>query len=141
MCSITKAVYDKGVVDKTKFSWVKSIFYIINELYLQFGIFSQNLFINKKIMLYFGWHSSKKLIRGKSVRFEIKLGFLWSSSGYKFIPHRGKMAGREKSEQVVVNLHSIVSSPISPLHIFWKFNSYYWFCILKLNGFIAMMVK
>lgn len=128
-----------------KFAKLRPIFDIINEKYLQFGIFSHNLSIDEEMVPYFGRHSCKMFMRGKPVRFGFKLWCLCSSNGYlfKFIPYGGKMAGREKSEfnlgeEVVLNLLSVVDYP-SRYCIYFDnfFSSYNLFRILKQKGFFA----
>ncbi|KAK9729882.1 Transposase IS4 [Popillia japonica] len=56
-----------------KFAKVRPLFDLLNERFLQFGIFSHNLSIDEQMVPYFGRHSAKMFIRGKPVRFGFKI--------------------------------------------------------------------
>ena len=50
------------------FSKLRSFFELLNQKFVQFGIFTHNLSIDEEMVPYFGRHSCKMFIRGKPVR-------------------------------------------------------------------------
>ncbi|KAI4469474.1 transposase is4 [Holotrichia oblita] len=128
-----------------KFSKLRPVFSLLNEKYLQFGIFTHNLSIDEQMIPYFGRHSAKMFIKGKPVRFGFKIWCLCSSGGYlyQFIPYGGAASKDSQQEQehslgtrVVLDLLSVV--PDASLYkVFFDnfFSSYSLFNILNEKGF------
>ncbi|XP_071043039.1 piggyBac transposable element-derived protein 3-like [Parasteatoda tepidariorum] len=133
---------DNFCLDKTdKFAKPRPFLKHLNQKYLQFGIFSQHLSIDKEMVSYFGRHSSKMFIKGKPVRFGFKLWCLCSSDEYlfQFIPYGGAEAKSDEQNmplrtRVVTKLLSVVSNPVMHKIYFDNFfSSYGLFEILKIE--------
>jgi len=136
-------------LDKTdKFAKLTPIFKLINQKFMQFGVFEHNLSIDEEMVPYFGRHSCKMFIRGKPVRFGFKLWCLCSYNGYlfKFIPYSGKSKCEKEGTmlydslgtRVVMELLSVIDNP-QEYRIFFDnfFSSYALFSTLKEQGFFA----
>lgn len=112
---------DNSDLDKgDKFTKLRPIFDMMNERYLQFGIFSHNLSIDEEMVPYFGRHSAKMFIKNKPVRFGFKIWCLASADGYlfQFIPYGGannkrimEDQGCGQGGQVVIDLLSVIKNP------------------------------
>ena len=89
----------------------------VNALLQQFGVLAKDLAIDEQMVTYFGRHSEKMLVRGKSIRFGYKNWVLASSDGYpyKFEIYTGTCDTKDSRKplglQVVSALHSIVENP------------------------------
>lgn len=114
-------VCDNRNLDKNdKFSKVTPLNNLINEKFMQFGLFSHNLSIDEQMIAYFGRHSCKMFIKGKPIRFGFKYWALCSAEGYlySFIPYGGANAVPDTDyleyglgETVVLKLLSKVEHP------------------------------
>lgn len=137
-------VSDNTDLDKSdKFAKLRPLILLMNERYLQFGIFTHNLSIDEQMVPYFGRHSAKMFMKGKPVRFGFKIWCLCSSEGYlyQFIPYGGANPEGQKSQytlgtQVVLDLLSVLPSP-SEYRVFFDnfFSTYTLFHILNERGF------
>src|SRR5690606_35726119 len=94
---------------------IRKLYDILNSCLKQFGVFSEALTINERMVRYFGRHGAKMYMKGKPVKFGYKLWMLTSFDGFPFhvIPYQG---AREKtttplSQRVVEALLSIVEEP------------------------------
>lgn len=88
-------VCDNRQLDKDdKFSKVTPLNHLMEEKFMQFGLFSHNLSIDEQMNAYFGRHSCKMFIKGKPIRFGFKHWALCSTEGYlySFIPYGGAKA-------------------------------------------------
>lgn len=114
----------------------------INIALKQFGIFSENLTIDERMVRYFGRHGCKMYMKNKPVKFGYKLWMLASYNGYLFhiIPYQG---AKEKSmeplsQRVVEDLLSVVKNPKHHRVYMDNFFTSYGLCIrLKEKGFCA----
>lgn len=126
-----------------KFAKVRPLFDLLNERFLQFGIFSHNLSIDEQMVPYFGRHSAKMFIRGKPVRFGFKIWCLTSSAGYlyKCFPYGGKLKENPQlglGAQTVIDLLQVVKSPNNHKVYFDNFfTSYSLLSLLDEKGFYA----
>jgi DNA excision repair protein ERCC-6 len=127
-----------------KFSKLRPFFDLLNQKFVQFGIFAHNLSIDEEMVPYFGRHSCKMFIRGKPVRFGFKLWCLTSENGYlfQFSPYGGsstkRIEGLPLGSEVVFNLLESVENP--NLHkVFFDnfFTSYSLMAMLREKGFFA----
>lgn len=90
---------------------------MLNERYMQFGIWEEKLSIDEQMVPYFGHHSSKMFIRGKPIRFGYKMWCLCSSYGYLFcaLPYSGSSDAYDKNiglgAGVVLKLLENVKNP------------------------------
>ncbi|XP_033218972.1 piggyBac transposable element-derived protein 3-like [Belonocnema kinseyi] len=114
-------VCDNQKIDaRDKFAKVTPWNIILNERFMQFGIFSHNLSIDEQMIAYFGRHSCKMFIKGKPIRFGFKYWDLCSSDGYlySFIPYSGADENREPeykdcslAQKVVLKLLKLLDDP------------------------------
>lgn len=131
-------------IDTTdKFAKLAPYFKLLNNNFMQFGVFSAHLSIDEQMVPYYGKHSSKMYIRGKPIRFGYKLWCLCSSEGYlyQFIPYGGA-GGFPKDiglgAHTVLRLLSVVDNPIRHDVYFDNFfTSYYLMCLLSERHFFA----
>ncbi|XP_055634280.1 piggyBac transposable element-derived protein 3-like [Toxorhynchites rutilus septentrionalis] len=74
-----------------KMAKLRSFFEVMNQKFMQFGVFSDNLSIDEQMVPYFGRHSCKMYIKGKPIRFGYKVWCLCSTEGYlyQFMPYCG----------------------------------------------------
>lgn len=101
-----------------KFTKVRPILNMLNEKFMQFGVFSHHLSIDEEMVPYFGRHSAKMFISGKPIRFGFKIWCLASDTGYlfKFEPYSGKNtklidSGLGLVANVVLNLLADIQNP------------------------------
>jgi len=126
------------------FSKLRPFFNLLNQKFIQFGIFTHNLSIDEEMVPYFGRHSCKMFIRGKPVRFGFKLWCLTSENGYllQFLPYGGastkRVEGLPLGSEVVLYLLENVENP-SFHKVFFDnfFTSYNLLVMLKEKGFFA----
>lgn len=123
---------------------VRPLINLMNEKFLQFGIWSEELSIDEQMVPYFGRHSCKMYIRNKPIRFGYKLWCLCSATGYlfKFIPYAGAAEGYDRQvglgAEVVLRLLESVEFPESHKVYFDNFfTSYYLMCLLSERRFCA----
>lgn len=127
-----------------KFGKVRPLFKMLNERYMQFGVWAEHLSIDETMVPYFGRHSAKMFIRGKPIRFGYKLWSLTSDSGYmfQFLPYAGESGNYDKKlglgASVVIELLNNCEHPLQhTVHFDNFFTSYYLLCLLKERGFCA----
>ena len=82
---------------------VRSLYTMLQQYYMKFSIFEENLSIDEMIVCYYGHHSLKQFICGKPIRFEYKL---WALSGvseqcYNFDLYCGKTVNTEKNSELL----------------------------------------
>ena len=113
-------------------------------------MFAKDLAINEQVILYFGRHSAKMLIRGKPIRFGYKNWVLASSDGYpyKFETYTGACDTKDSSKllgpQFVFALLSIVENPVCHCVYFDNFcTSYYLLrdCTKRISRLLGLYVK
>lgn len=134
---------DNDNLDTTdRFSKVRPLLDMLNERYLQWGIFATHLSIDEQMVPYFGRHSCKMYIRGKPIRFGFKYWCLCSSDGYlfQFMPYGGASVPHNKAiglgASVILDLLRHVENPERHTVQFDNFfSSYYLFCLLSERGF------
>lgn len=131
-----------------KFAKVAPLNNMLNEKFMQFGIFAHHLSIDEQMIPYYGRHSAKQFIRGKPIRFGYKFWNLCSHDGYlfQFIPYGG--ASSENSpefglgENVVLRLLSNVDEPSQHTVTFDNFfTSHKLMCRLCSMGYFATGTK
>ncbi|XP_055848110.1 piggyBac transposable element-derived protein 3-like [Episyrphus balteatus] len=91
-------VCDNSKIDpRDKFAKVSLLNNMLNERFMQFGVFCHHLSIDEQMIPYYGRHSAKMFIRGKPIRFGYKYWNLCSHDGYlfQFIPYGGASTVRE----------------------------------------------
>ncbi|XP_037958788.1 piggyBac transposable element-derived protein 3-like [Teleopsis dalmanni] len=127
-----------------KFAKVRPLFKMLNERYIQFGVWAEHLSIDKTMVPYFGRRSAKMFIRGKPIRFGYKLWTLSSDSGYifQFLPYSGATDKYDKQlgigASVVMELLNHCEHPLQhTVHFDNFFTSHYLLCLLKERGFCA----
>lgn len=127
-----------------KFAKVRPLFKILNDRYMQFGVWAEHLSIDETMVPYFGRHSAKMFIRGKPIRFGYKLWALCSDSGYmfQFMPYSGASDKYDKQlglgGSVIMELLSHCEHPLQhTVHFDNFFTSHYLLCLLKERGFCA----
>ena len=122
---------------------------MLNDRFQHWGIFHEELSIDEAMMKHYGCHSSKKFVRGESIRFGYKNWVLASSDRYCYsfdIYCGAKPCYEDATEQreskmtlgswVVLNLLNCVE--ILTDHFFYNYNSSYnLFMNLKHKGFRA----
>ena len=100
---------------------VRPLYTKLQQSYMKFGIFEENLSIDEMIVRYYGHHSLKQFIRGKPIRFGYKLWALCGVSGYcyNFDLYCGKTVNTEENSElllgskVVLKMLSVVENPQS----------------------------
>lgn len=115
-------VCDNRQIDKNdKFAKVTPLNDLMNEKFMQFGLFSHNLSIDEQMIPYYGRHSCKMFMKGKPIRFGFKYWALCSADGYlySFIPYGGAKAKPEPEyeqyglgETVVLKLLKNIEYPL-----------------------------
>lgn len=127
-----------------RFAKVRPLLDILNERFLQFGVFHTHLSIDEQMVPYFGRHSCKMFIRGKPIRFGFKYWCLCGSDGYLYqaIPYAGASVNYNKQiglgAHVVLELLKSVHTPGNHRVYFDNFfSSYYLMCLLNERGFHA----
>ncbi|XP_015907361.3 piggyBac transposable element-derived protein 3-like [Parasteatoda tepidariorum] len=141
---------DNTAIDSSDlFYKVRPIYELLNESIQQFGVFSEHLSIDERLVRYFGKHGCKMYMKGKPVKFGYKLWILASFDGYPFhiIPYQGakkdiesdlKKAKKSLFQMVVENLLSIVETPaLYKIYMDNFFTSYDLFVSLKSKNFFA----
>lgn len=111
-------VCDNRNLDKAdKFAKVSPLNKMLNDRFMQFGVFAHNLSIDEQMISYYGRHSCKMFMKGKPIRFGYKHWVLASAEGYcfQYIPYGGATANKNENmglgEKVVLELMSHVTSP------------------------------
>lgn len=127
-----------------RFAKVRPLLTILNERYMQWGVFSTYLSIDEQMIPYFGRHSCKMFIRGKPIRFGFKYWCLCSDDGYLYslIPYGGASVAHNKNiglgASVILNLLQNVEKPEQhSIHFDNFFTSYYLMCLLTERRFRA----
>ncbi len=149
---------DNTAIDSDRYYKVRPIYKLLNESLQQFGVFSEYLSIDERMVRYFGRHGCKMYMKGKPVKFGYKLWILSSYDGYPFyiIPYQGaekQMATCEQdsgsnnktrkekkllSQTVVENLLSIIETPSKhKIYMDNFFSSYDLFVQLRNKEFFA----
>lgn len=115
-------VCDNRQLDKNdKFAKVTPLNDLMNEKFMQFGLFTHNLSIDEQMIAYYGRHSCKMFIKGKPIRFGFKYWALCSAEGYlySFMPYGGAKAVPDPvyaeyglGETVVLKLLSKLENPL-----------------------------
>lgn len=82
---------------------VRPLYNLLNEGLQQFGVFSEFLSIDERMVRYFGKHGCKMYIKGKPVKFGYKLWMLTSFNGFPYyiIPYQG--AKQNKTEPASID--------------------------------------
>ena len=100
---------------------------LLNRNFTQFGVFSQNLSIDKQMVPYYGHFSTKMFMRNKPIKFGIKVRFLAFSQGYPFSfqVYTGKDGSSDKPlrERVVNTLPDVLKNKRSHAVYFDNFFS------------------
>lgn len=130
-----------------KFAKVTPLNNLLNEKFMQFGVFTHDLSIDEQMIAYYGRHSCKMFIKGKPIRFGFKYWDLCSADGYlySFIPYGGANAvtdpaydGYGLGETVVLKLLSKVENPLQHCVAFDNFfTSHQLMCRLSALGYFA----
>ncbi|XP_054720347.1 piggyBac transposable element-derived protein 3-like [Uloborus diversus] len=107
---------DNSTIDKQdRYYKIRPLFEKLNVALQQFGVFSENLTIDERMVRYFGKHGCKMFMKNKPVKFGYKLWMLASYDGYPFniIPYQGahEKCNEPLSQRVVENLLSVVKNP------------------------------
>lgn len=119
---------DNANLDKSdKLAKVRPYLKLLNESFMQHGVFTSHLSIDEQMIPYFGKHSCKMFMKGKPVRFGFKVWCLCSSDGYlyQFDIYTGK--SQEKSMNlglggdIVTKLLSVVEVPANYVVYFDNF--------------------
>lgn len=138
-------IADNTNLDKSdKLAKVRPLIKILNENFLQFGVFDVHLSIDEQMIPYFGKHSCKMFMKGKPVRFGFKAWCLCSSKGYlyQFDIYTGKST--EKSfdlglgGDIVMNLLKVLETPSQHIVYFDNFfTSHALLSELNKQGYLA----
>lgn len=127
-----------------KFSKVTPFNNMLNERFMQFGIFTHNLSIDEQMIAYYGRHSCKMFIKSKPIRFGFKYWDLCSAEGYLycFFPYAGASAEKDVEyglgASVVCKLLSKVIHPNEHSVAFDNFfTSYKLMCKLSSLGYFS----
>lgn len=136
---------DNDTIDESdRLAKVRPLISLLNERYMQFGIFSKNLSIDEQMVPYFGRHSCKMFIRNKPIRFGFKQWCLCSSDGYLYTckPYAGAADKYDKQiglgAHVVLELLQNVHHPLMHCIFFDNFfTSYYLLCLLNERNFFV----
>ncbi|GBL72871.1 hypothetical protein AVEN_128066-1 [Araneus ventricosus] len=89
---ISRSIYnDNTAIDSDRYYKVRPSYTLLNEALQQFGVFSEHLSIDERMVRYFGRHGCEMYMKGKPVKFGYKLWILSSFDGYPFyiIPYQG----------------------------------------------------
>ena len=89
--------------ERDKLSKIRPLIDQVNENFLRYGVFSEDLSINKQMVRYYGHHYLKQFIRGKPVQFGFKQwAICCSKSGYcyQMQVYEGKGKDLEEDENV-----------------------------------------
>lgn len=117
-----------------KFAKVTPLNNLMNQKFMQFGVFTHNLSIDEQMIAYYGRHSCKMFIKGKPIRFGFKYWDLCSADGYlySFIPYGGANAtpdpefdGYGLGETVVLKILSKLENPVQHCVAFDNFFTSY----------------
>lgn len=93
---------DNDNLDKDdKMAKLRPLMNLLNQKFLQWGVFHKELSIDEAMVRYFGHHSSKQFIKGKPTRFGYKDWLLTSSTGYCY--SFDTYCGAKKSSPTPVN--------------------------------------
>lgn len=110
----------------------------MNQKYMQFGIWTEDLSIDEQMVPYFGRHSCKMFIRGKPIRFGYKLFDLCSSSGYLYYttPYAGAAEKYDKKlglgADTIMKMVDLIEYPQRHRLFFDNFfSSHRLLCLLK----------
>lgn len=134
---------DNSQIEKDdKYFKVRPLYDILNNSLNQFGVMSQQLTIDERMVKYFGRNSLKMYMKGKPVRFGYKLWMLCTFDGYplKIIPYQGRSEAKDipLSHRVVTSLLDIVKNPAEhTVYMDNFFSSHTLFVGLKEKGFFA----
>jgi hypothetical protein len=142
---------DNTKLDKRdKMAKVRPMMNLLNQKFLQWGIFHEALSIDEAMIKYFGHHTAKQFIRGKPIRFGYKNWMLCAASGYcygfdTYCGAKFKSTDEPKSKstlplgsQVVLDLLEKVNEPSSHIIFFDNyFTSYDLISTLRKSGFRA----
>lgn len=107
---------DNSAINKDdRFYKIRPLLEKLNIALQQFGIFSENLTIDERMVRYFGRHGCKMYMKNKPVKFGYKLWMLTSYNGYPFniIPYQGaeEKCKEPLSQRVVETLLTVVKYP------------------------------
>ena len=76
---------NNNLVEDDKLAKIRKYLDLLNENFTQFGVFSQNLSIDKQMVPYYGHFSTKMFMRNKPIKFGMKVFFFLAfSQGYPF---------------------------------------------------------
>ena len=87
---------DNQTLDKRdKLSKLRPFLKLVEKNLLQFGVFSPNLSLDEQMVPYFGRHSLRMYMKGKPIKFGMKVWILASDDGYPFSfdVYTGRSAG------------------------------------------------
>ena len=139
-----ECLIDASAMSRTRFQHIKSYFHaadnqnlsepktakmeplyqILNEKFQRYGIFHENLRIDESMVPYFGRHSCKQFIRGKTIRFGYKIWMLASNIGlpYRVAIYQGKEndGDSDKPCNIVVTSSLCPCANPSDHHVFFR---------------------
>lgn len=134
---------DNSHIEKNdKYFKVRPLYDILNNFLIQFGVLTQQLTIDERMVKYFGRNSLKMYMRGKPVKFGNKLWMICTFDGYplKIIPYQGRSEAKDVplSHRVVISLLDVVKNPADhTVYMDNFFSSHTLFVVLKEEGFFA----
>ena len=107
---------------------VRPLIKMLNENFVKFGIYQENLAVDEMMVRYYGHHGLKQYMRGKPIRFGYKLWALCGADGFchKFDLYCGKetrpeLQGKPLGSRVVLDMVSAVEDPKSHCLFFDNF--------------------
>ncbi|KAJ4435821.1 hypothetical protein ANN_18440 [Periplaneta americana] len=131
-------------MDGDKLGKISPLYDELNDNLQEYGIFHKQLSIDESMVPYYGHHSCKMFIKGKSIRFGFKIWTLCSSDGYPYAMkiYQGKEAEDTNSPlgtKVVTTSLNVVTNPLQVEIFFCNFfTSYALLRELKIKGFKAI---
>lgn len=140
---------DNNNLDVTdKMAKLRPLMTLLNQRFLQWGIFHQELSIDEAMVRYYGHHSAKQFQKGKPARFGYKDWMLTSSTGYcytfdtycgaKYKPETQEASKLPLGSSVVLDLLESIAVPSDHIIFFDNyFTSYDLLQTLREKGFRA----
>ena len=101
-------------------SKIASLYEMLNRNLIQFGTFDKLLNVDESMVSYFGRHSAKMFIRGKSIRFSFKIWCLCGSDGYPYNmkiyqEKETKLQDQPLGSRVIKNMVDIITANSSAM--------------------------
>ncbi|XP_066958864.1 piggyBac transposable element-derived protein 2-like [Macrobrachium rosenbergii] len=116
-CEIKKFIHfadNQHLEQGNKMSKISPIYDMLNDRFVQFGVFHQLLSVDESMVPYYGRHSAQMFIRGKPIRFGYKIWCLCGNDGfpYPLKLYQGKEEGRIQplGMSVITKMVDVISS-------------------------------